>query len=237
MTGKKKKEIEQEEEEDVECTWECTVCTYRNKGEAFKCDMCDTRKGTSTRKPRLNENVVAMQQVVQNFAIHQSFIHPKTPKRAKNSHADSPTPSSSRLSPESISSGPNSRPTSSQKGSTRRSDEKTRRRSVPLPDNLIFRSSPQKKEVNVNGVKATIAEFRPRPAAKERIHAILNDLRKDDSQRLKETKISPVKMEIKQETNSQTEETQSLTSNGQECKENLKIETPIEAETPSVPAS
>ncbi|ETN76848.1 Zn-finger in Ran binding protein, partial [Necator americanus] len=33
-------------------SWECTVCTYRNRFEAFKCEMCDTRKGTSTRKPR-----------------------------------------------------------------------------------------------------------------------------------------------------------------------------------------
>ena len=24
-------------------SWECTVCTYRNRFEAFKCEMCDTR--------------------------------------------------------------------------------------------------------------------------------------------------------------------------------------------------
>lgn len=29
--------------------WECSVCTYRNSPEAYKCDMCDIRKGTSTR--------------------------------------------------------------------------------------------------------------------------------------------------------------------------------------------
>ena len=32
-----------------EGTWECSVCTYKNSPEAFKCDMCDVRKGTSTR--------------------------------------------------------------------------------------------------------------------------------------------------------------------------------------------
>ncbi|XP_032893709.1 YY1-associated factor 2 isoform X3 [Amblyraja radiata] len=29
--------------------WDCSVCTFRNSAEAFKCSMCDVRKGTSTR--------------------------------------------------------------------------------------------------------------------------------------------------------------------------------------------
>lgn len=29
--------------------WDCSVCTFRNNAEAFKCSMCDVRKGTSTR--------------------------------------------------------------------------------------------------------------------------------------------------------------------------------------------
>lgn len=29
--------------------WDCSVCTFRNHAEAFKCSMCDVRKGTSTR--------------------------------------------------------------------------------------------------------------------------------------------------------------------------------------------
>lgn len=41
--------------------WDCSVCTYRNTAEAFKCLMCDVRKGTSTRKPRLNPALVAQQ--------------------------------------------------------------------------------------------------------------------------------------------------------------------------------
>ncbi|OWR40953.1 RING1 and YY1-binding protein B [Danaus plexippus] len=41
--------------------WDCSVCTYRNNAEAFKCSMCDVRKGTSTRKPRLNPALVAAQ--------------------------------------------------------------------------------------------------------------------------------------------------------------------------------
>ncbi|KAH9382880.1 hypothetical protein HPB48_023497 [Haemaphysalis longicornis] len=35
-----------------EQVWDCSVCTYRNTAEAFKCLMCDVRKGTSTRKFR-----------------------------------------------------------------------------------------------------------------------------------------------------------------------------------------
>ncbi|KAK6482448.1 YY1-associated factor 2 isoform X1 [Huso huso] len=33
--------------------WDCSVCTFRNSAEAFKCMMCDVRKGTSTRRPAL----------------------------------------------------------------------------------------------------------------------------------------------------------------------------------------
>ncbi|KXJ13503.1 YY1-associated factor 2 [Exaiptasia diaphana] len=46
--------------------WDCSVCTYRNTSEAFKCSMCDVRKGTSTRKPRINAQLVA-QQVAQQY--------------------------------------------------------------------------------------------------------------------------------------------------------------------------
>merc|ERR1711970_1418030 len=45
-----------------EATWDCSVCTFKNNAEAFKCSMCDVRKGTSTRKPRLNPDLVAAQQ-------------------------------------------------------------------------------------------------------------------------------------------------------------------------------
>ena len=30
-------------------SWDCSFCTYRNRSEAFKCEMCNIRKGTSTR--------------------------------------------------------------------------------------------------------------------------------------------------------------------------------------------
>lgn len=37
----------------LEDYWDCSVCTYRNTAEAFKCLMCDIRKGTSTRLARI----------------------------------------------------------------------------------------------------------------------------------------------------------------------------------------
>ncbi|KAI1890970.1 hypothetical protein AGOR_G00159060 [Albula goreensis] len=42
--------------------WDCSVCTFRNSAEAFKCNICDVRKGTSTRKPRINSQLVAQQE-------------------------------------------------------------------------------------------------------------------------------------------------------------------------------
>ncbi|XP_013792032.1 YY1-associated factor 2-like isoform X2 [Limulus polyphemus] len=51
--------------------WDCSVCTYRNSAESFKCLMCDVRKGTSTRKPRLNPQLVS-QQVVHHYAPPQT---------------------------------------------------------------------------------------------------------------------------------------------------------------------
>lgn len=29
----------------IEDYWDCSVCTFRNTAEAFKCSMCDVRKG------------------------------------------------------------------------------------------------------------------------------------------------------------------------------------------------
>ncbi|XP_013399930.1 YY1-associated factor 2 [Lingula anatina] len=56
--------------------WDCSVCTYRNSPEAFKCDMCDVRKGTSTRKPRINPQLVTQQ-------LAQQFAPPPPPKKDK----------------------------------------------------------------------------------------------------------------------------------------------------------
>ncbi|KAM6985697.1 YY1-associated factor 2 [Aplochiton taeniatus] len=62
--------------------WDCSVCTYKNTAEAFKCMMCDVRKGTSTRKPRPVSQLVSQQQVTQQFAS------PTQPKKEKKERTE-----------------------------------------------------------------------------------------------------------------------------------------------------
>ncbi|KAM6981285.1 RING1 and YY1-binding protein B [Aplochiton taeniatus] len=61
--------------------WDCSVCTFKNTAEAFKCSICDVRKGTSTRKPRINSQLVA-QQVAQQYAT------PPPPKKEKRDRSE-----------------------------------------------------------------------------------------------------------------------------------------------------
>ncbi|XP_067950438.1 YY1-associated factor 2-like [Watersipora subatra] len=67
--------------------WDCSVCTFNNSVEAFKCTMCDTRKGTSTRKPRTNQQQAIIHQVsLQQTKKEKSVKKPKfkRPARLKN---------------------------------------------------------------------------------------------------------------------------------------------------------
>uniref|UniRef100_A0A3Q3J2B8 RanBP2-type domain-containing protein n=1 Tax=Monopterus albus TaxID=43700 RepID=A0A3Q3J2B8_MONAL len=64
--------------------WDCSVCTFRNTAEAFKCSICDVRKGTSTRKPRINSQLVA-QQVAQQYPMPPP---PKKERRERSERAD-----------------------------------------------------------------------------------------------------------------------------------------------------
>lgn len=60
--------------------WECSLCTYRNSADKFKCEICDLRRGTSTRKPRCNADTIVAQVVKQQEQIRQQTRAPKTPK-------------------------------------------------------------------------------------------------------------------------------------------------------------
>ncbi|XP_066579964.1 YY1-associated factor 2 isoform X2 [Amia ocellicauda] len=64
--------------------WDCSVCTFRNSAEAFKCMMCDVRKGTSTRKPRPVSQLVAQQ-------VTQQFASPTQPKKEKKDKTEKET--------------------------------------------------------------------------------------------------------------------------------------------------
>ncbi|CRK90856.1 CLUMA_CG004546, isoform A [Clunio marinus] len=66
----------------IEDYWDCSVCTFRNTAEAFKCLMCDVRKGTSTRKPRLNSALVSAQQA----ATQLQFPGSSNPHSSKSSN-------------------------------------------------------------------------------------------------------------------------------------------------------
>ncbi|XP_037534602.1 RING1 and YY1-binding protein B [Nematolebias whitei] len=63
--------------------WDCSVCTYRNTAEAFKCSICDVRKGTSTRKPRINSQLVAQQ-------VAQQYPMPPPPKKDRRERSERP---------------------------------------------------------------------------------------------------------------------------------------------------
>lgn len=54
----------------IEDYWDCSVCTFRNTAEAFKCLMCDVRKGKIT----FTQNHWPSMQNIKNFlnwALHE----------------------------------------------------------------------------------------------------------------------------------------------------------------------
>ncbi|KAI1724466.1 zn-finger in ran binding protein and others domain-containing protein [Ditylenchus destructor] len=133
------KEKEKEEEVDFEPgMWDCTVCTYRNRHELFKCEICDTRKGTSTRKPRLNPTVVQQQTLVQTIAVQQTLAA----QQQKKQRTSDPR---SHYSPESTTSIPGTSHSAQQ----------------PTISN-VNKSAAKKKLVTVNGSTFTITEYKAR---------------------------------------------------------------------------
>lgn len=112
--------------------WDCSVCTFRNTAEAFKCLMCDVRKGTSTRKPRINPQLVA-QQVAQQY----SQVQPAAAAAAATN-------------------------TSSGKNRDKKEKRTLSRRRHPPRLKNIDRSSAQTREVTVNSVTVVITEYKPK---------------------------------------------------------------------------
>ncbi|KAK2525121.1 Yaf2 [Columba livia] len=53
--------------------WDCSVCTFRNSAEAFKCMMCDVRKGTSTRTAQDRELVLILY-IWFNMSVLQQLV-------------------------------------------------------------------------------------------------------------------------------------------------------------------
>ncbi|GAB0088304.1 YY1-associated factor 2 [Sergentomyia squamirostris] len=118
--------------------WDCSVCTYRNTAEAFKCLMCDVRKGTSTRKPRLNSALVAQ----------QAATLPGASSGLANGTGPKPPPGST-----------------SAKMSSRNKHKHTKK-FARLKN--VDRSSAQTREVTVNSVTVVITEYKPKPIVNRR---------------------------------------------------------------------
>lgn len=79
---------------DESAWWECSLCTYRNLADKFKCEICDLRRGTSTRKPRCNADTIVAQVVKQQEQIRQQTRVSKTSK-SRSSTSTTLNPSSS----------------------------------------------------------------------------------------------------------------------------------------------
>ncbi|XP_076278826.1 ring and YY1 binding protein [Augochlora pura] len=116
--------------------WDCSVCTYRNTAEAFKCLMCDVRKGTSTRKPRINPQLVA-QQVAQ-----QQYVPLLKPGKKEGGSGGSTATSG--------------------KEKDRKLDKPRRKNRHPPRLKNIDRSTAQTNEVTVNNVTVVITEYKPK---------------------------------------------------------------------------
>nr|CAH8822383.1 unnamed protein product [Trichobilharzia regenti] len=68
---------------DDDDKWDCSVCTYINPKESYKCEICHTRKGTSTRKPRLNNQVVEQQQLIAQTILKEKDDEHKKKRESK----------------------------------------------------------------------------------------------------------------------------------------------------------
>ncbi|XP_014124732.2 RING1 and YY1-binding protein isoform X1 [Zonotrichia albicollis] len=150
--------------------WDCSVCTFRNSAEAFKCSICDVRKGTSTRKPRINSQLVA-QQVAQQYATPPP---PKKEKKEKVEKQDKEKPdkekeispsvtkknTNKKTKPKSdIVKDPPSEANSIQSGNTTTKTSDSNHTSRPRLKN-VDRSTAQQLAVTVGNVTVIITDFK-----------------------------------------------------------------------------
>lgn len=87
-------------------SWNCSICTYKNKPEAFRCLLCSGPRGTSTRKPRISQEAVAQQVLRQQEQIKQQALKAAAKPREKvrrldeNSNSSVASNNSDRTSPQ-----------------------------------------------------------------------------------------------------------------------------------------
>ncbi|CAO4385526.1 unnamed protein product [Caenorhabditis nigoni] len=71
--------------------WACQSCTFVNRAAAFRCAVCGTRKGTSTRRSRADDNVVEMQKSITDM-VQKQVEKEKSLKRKERSMLKSSVP-------------------------------------------------------------------------------------------------------------------------------------------------
>ena len=57
--------------ENGELNWNCSVCTYTNAAQDYKCAMCDAPKSTSTRKSKLTQEKIEAEKLAAQIAVYQ----------------------------------------------------------------------------------------------------------------------------------------------------------------------
>uniref|UniRef100_A0A0K0F0I4 RanBP2-type domain-containing protein n=1 Tax=Strongyloides venezuelensis TaxID=75913 RepID=A0A0K0F0I4_STRVS len=168
MSGKKRKtsisyrdspDSDHETHSSGASSWSCPVCTYINKPKDFKCQMCQCRKGTSTRKATINDDIIKQQAQVEKLITknHQASVERSSKRRSHVSESagtnkdsqDSHTPSNV------------STPSSSKAGSVSREGptSQSNLRIIGIADHLINRNKTKKYNITVSGVSAVITEF------------------------------------------------------------------------------
>ena len=131
--------------------WECSICTYKNNPEAFKCMMCGVSKGTSTRKSRINPDHLAVQ-------VQQALLPPQQPqKKSQGAHGESST-----------SSQPHDEPGTSS-GSQKKKNNYPKQRKPRTPKiksqlENIDPSSATVYDISVDGVAVQITEYKQKKA-------------------------------------------------------------------------
>ena len=147
-SGKGKRSAQSEED----FLWECSICTYKNNPEAFKCMMCGVSKGTSTRKSRINPDHLAVQ-------VQQALL-PQQPQKPRGGHGE-PSASTS-TSGETVEAGPSNQ---SKKKNNYPKQRKPRTPKIKSQLENIGPSSATVHEITVDSVMVQITEYRQKTTA------------------------------------------------------------------------
>ncbi|CAB4058018.1 RYBP [Lepeophtheirus salmonis] len=123
--------------------WDCSVCTFRNNAEAFKCSMCDVRKGTSTRKPRINADLVLQPKFSR---LRLSLPHPLPQSQHPSLKSSTPDPKLPSIEL------PSEDEPSTSKGQSKK-DRKKKLEPVPSSSSSGPPPPPAKKKYNINPAK------------------------------------------------------------------------------------